>query len=53
MKGQELHGDDAEDPLQAVDGVRQLDGLIRRLTALWVIFAAQDDGTTLRDKDFF
>lgn len=53
MEGHELHRDDAEDPLQAVYCVGQLDGLICHLTTLWVILTAQDDGTTLRDKGYF
>lgn len=52
VEGHELHGDDAQDPLQAVDCVRQLDGLIRHFLTLCIVLAAQDDGATLSDKHF-
>lgn len=47
MEGQELQGDDAEDALQTVHSVRQLDGLVGILTHVGVILAAEDDWPAL------
>lgn len=49
MEGQELKGNDAEDALQTVHSVWQLDGLVGVLTHIRVILATKDDGPTLME----
>ena len=47
VEGQELKGDDAEDALQTVHSVRQLNRLVGIPAHLRVVLATQDDGPTL------
>lgn len=47
VERQELQGDDAQDALQTVHSVWQLDGLVGILSHLRVVLATQDDGPTL------
>ena len=47
MEGQELQGDDAEDALQTVHCVGQLNGLIGVLHGVGVLLRADDDWSSL------
>lgn len=49
MERQELHGDNGEDSLQAVDRVGHGDVLVRMLLSDFVIFGANKDGTSLAE----
>ena len=51
MEGQELQGDDAEDALQTVHSVWQLEGVIGILHHLRVVLATKDDGPTLVERE--
>ena len=50
VEGQQLQRDDAEDALQAVHRVRQLDRLVGVLHDVLVVTATQDDGAPLRRR---
>lgn len=50
MEGQELQRDDAEDALQTVHSMWQLDGLVGVLSHLRVVLATNDDGPTLMER---
>lgn len=47
MEGQELQRDNAEDALQAVHSLWQLNGLVGDLSHFRVILATEDDGSPL------
>lgn len=47
MEGHELQGDNAEDALQAVHSLWQLNGLVGNLRHLRVVLATEDDGSPL------
>lgn len=51
MEGQELEGDDAEDALQTVHSLWQLNGLVGILTNFRVILATEDDWPALMEVD--
>ena len=51
VEGQQLQGDDAQDALQAVHRVRQLDGLVGVLHDVLVVPATQDDGPALQEEE--
>lgn len=51
MEGKELQGNHAEDTLQAVHGVGQLDHLICKLGTLSVVPGAQYNRATLNERN--
>lgn len=51
VEGQELQGDDAEDALQTVHCVWQLDGVVGILLHVRVVLATKDDGPTLVERE--
>ena len=51
VEGQELQRDDAEDALQTVHSMWQLDGLVGILRHVRVVLATKDDGPTLMERE--
>lgn len=51
MEGQQLQRNHAQDALEAVHGVRQLDCLIRKLGTFSIVLGAQYNGATLEQRN--